>query len=77
MYYKTLAGRVRYFKESKADVVVMCKAMGDMRNQTAKESMRKVPFNLLEEGTLSVEKIAKCCQFTVEEVEALKGGIEI
>jgi len=35
MYYGLLADRVRFFKESKEGVAIMCKAMEDMRNQAA------------------------------------------
>lgn len=34
MYYDKLADRVRFFKESKEGIAIMCKAMEDMRNQT-------------------------------------------
>lgn len=33
MYYGVLADRVRYFKESKEGIAVMCKAMEDMRKK--------------------------------------------
>ena len=33
MYFNVLADRVRFFKESKEGVAIMCKAMEDMRNQ--------------------------------------------
>lgn len=37
MYYKILADRVRYFKEDAEGVKTMCKAMEDMRKETAAE----------------------------------------
>jgi len=37
MFYGTLADRVRFFKESKEGIGIMCRAMEDMRNQTLKE----------------------------------------
>ena len=39
MYYGALADRVRFFKESKEGIEIMCRAMEDMRNQTLKEGM--------------------------------------
>ena len=74
MHYKILADRARYFKESKEGVAIMCKAMEDMRNQTLKEGMIDVAKRLLEEGTLSVEKIAECVKLSVEEVIALQSS---
>ena len=38
MYYEVLAERVHYFKEDEKGVAVMCKAMEDMRNETARET---------------------------------------
>ena len=74
MHYKILADRARYFKENKEGVAIMCKAMEDMRNQTLKEGMIDVAKRLLEEGTLSVEKIAECVKLSVEEVIALQSS---
>ena len=34
MYYGTLADRVRFFKESKEGILIMCKVMEDMMNTT-------------------------------------------
>lgn len=45
MYYDKLADRVRFFKESKEGIAIMCKAMEDMRNQTLREGMIEVAKN--------------------------------
>jgi len=37
MHYKILADRVRYFKEDAKEVEAMCRAMEDMRKETAAE----------------------------------------
>lgn len=71
MNYKILADRVRYFKESKEGVAIMCKAMEDMRNQTLKEGMEDVARRMLADGTLALEKIAEYSGLTVEEVKGL------
>lgn len=39
MYYEVLADRVHYFKEDEKGVVVMCKAMEDMRNESSPYSL--------------------------------------
>ena len=41
MNYKVLAERVRFFKESREGVAIMCRAMEDMRNQTLLEGIRE------------------------------------
>lgn len=41
MHYQILAQRVRFFKESKEGVSVMCKAMEDMRNESLQEGIRE------------------------------------
>lgn len=57
MYYDKLADRVRFFKESKEGIAIMCKAMKDMRNQTLREGMIEVAKKLLSDGTLTLEKL--------------------
>ena len=71
MYYGVLADRVRFFKESKEGIAVMCKVMEDMRNQTLKEGMTEVALRMLTDGTLSLEKIAEYSGLSIEEVKKL------
>ncbi len=72
MKYPQLADRVRYFKEDERGVAVMCKAMEDMRNETDVAARRKMAMKLLQDGTMSLEKIAEIAEFTVEEVRELE-----
>ena len=72
MYYETLANRVRFFKESKEGIEIMCRAMEDMRNQTLKEGMINVAKKMLEDGTITLEKIAEFVDLSVDEVRKLK-----
>ena len=72
MYYGTLADRVRFFKENKEGIEIMCRAMEDMRNQTLKEGMINVAKKMLEDGTLTLEKIAEFAGLSVEEIQKLK-----
>lgn len=71
MNYKVLADRSRFFKEEEEGVAIMCKAMEDMRNQTAKEKALQIAKDLIANG-VAFEIIAECCQLTVEEVKALE-----
>ncbi len=41
MYYDVLADRVRFFKESKKGVAIMCKVIEDMRREEREEGMRE------------------------------------
>ncbi len=72
IYYRTLADRVRFFKESKEGIEIMCRAMEDMRNQTLKEGMINVAKKMLEDGTITLEKIAEFVGLSVDEVRKLK-----
>ncbi len=72
MYYGTLADRVRFFKKSKEGIEIMCRAMEDMRNQTLREGMINVAKKMLEDGTITLEKIAEFVGLSVDEVRKLK-----
>ena len=72
MYYGTLADRVRFFKESKEGIEIMCRAMEDMRNQTLKEGMINVAKKMLEDGSITLEKIAEFVGLSVDEVKKIK-----
>ena len=72
MYYDVLANRVRFFKETKEGITVMCKVMEDMRNQTLKEGMINVAKRMLADGTLTLEKIAEYVGLSLDEVKRLE-----
>lgn len=75
MKYKILADRVRYFKETKEGVTTMCKAMEDMRNEVRQETIlqerRRTALDMIAEGELPLDKIAKYSKLSIEEVEEL------
>lgn len=68
--------RARYFKEEKEGIETMCQAMEELRNESLKEGMEEgqkaVALKLLKEGTLTIEKIAECCNLSLEEVKVLQ-----
>ena len=72
MYYGTLADRVRFFKESKEGIEIMCRAMEDMRNQTLKEGMKEVALRMLAAGKYALEEIVNISGLSLEEVRQLK-----
>ena len=56
MYYNILAERVRYFKEDQKGVASMCKAMEDMRKETATETLLISVKNLMKNMDLTAEQ---------------------
>lgn len=68
MYYGVLADRVRFFKESKEGIAVMCKVMEDMR----KDSLKEVALRMLAAGKYALEEIANISGLSLEEVKILK-----
>ncbi|MCM1161383.1 MAG: PD-(D/E)XK nuclease family transposase [Roseburia sp.] len=72
MYYGALADRVRFFKESKEGIEIMCRAMEDMRNQTLKDGMKEVALRMLAAGKYALEEIVNISGLSLEEVEQLK-----
>ena len=71
MHYKILADRVRYFKEDEKGAETICKAMEEMRNETAHEKAVEIAERMLKSGKLSYEEIAEFAELTIEEVKAL------
>ena len=74
MYYGILAERVSFFKETKEGVLTMCKIMEDIRNEGAKERSIETAQEMLRDGTLPLEKIAKFSKLSVDEVKKLRDG---
>jgi len=85
MYYDELAERVRFFKESKEGITVMSHVMEDMRNKYLKEGMKKgireekelTVLRMLKDGEFGLEKIAKICDLSLDEVQKLQAGQSI
>ena len=71
MYYHVLADRVRYFKEDEKGVTAMCKAMEDMRNETARENTLQIANNMLGMKKFTYEDIARATGLTVDEIKEL------
>ena len=68
MNYKVLSSRVRFFKENKEGVAIMCQAIEEMRI----EERREVARRMLTTGKLSIEEIANCADLPIEEVQKLQ-----
>ena len=80
MHYDLLAERVRFFKESKEGIAVMCKVMEDMRNESLREGMREgmreekklTVLRMLELGKYAMDEVAKISGLSLEEVESIQ-----
>ncbi len=72
MNFQLMADRTRYLKENPKGVEEMCRIMEDMRNQTLREGMINVAKKMLEDGTITLEKIAEFVGLSVDEVKELK-----
>lgn len=69
-----LAERVRFFKESKEGVAIMCKAMEDVRNQGSLERATSTASRMLAAGKYSLEEIAEMTELSLEEVKKIKAA---
>lgn len=59
MNYEVLAKRARYFKQDEEGVATMCKIMEDMRNEAVLDNARETAKRMIEDGEMSLEKIAR------------------
>ena len=78
MYYEELAERVRFFKESKEGISIMCKVMEDMRNESLKEGIREgmkaAALRMLDAGKYALEEIAEISGLPLDDVKKLRAG---
>lgn len=77
MHYGALADKVRFFKESKEGIEIMCRAMEDMRNQTLKEGMTEVALRMLAAGKYALEEIVTISGLPLDEVRQLNANKNI
>ena len=88
MHYEPLAKRVKFFKESKEGVEIMCKSMEELWNKGVQEGIQKGiregetqnaienAKRMLTDGALSLEKIAEYSGLALEKVLALHKEME-
>ena len=82
MYYDVLAERVRFFKESKEGIAIMCKVMEDMRIESLKEGekrgmekgMKATALRMLEAGKYALEEVAEISGLPLDDVKKLQIG---
>ena len=88
MHYDVLADRVRFFKESKEGVSIMCRVMEDMRDVALREGLREgrregrregiqegkreMALRMLEAGRYSIEEISELSGLSPDEIRTLE-----
>lgn len=72
MNYKILADRVRYFKSEKEGVLIMCRMLEEMRNETALETTKEFALRLIIRGKDTLEEIAEITKLPLAEINHLK-----
>lgn len=64
MNYEALAKKARYYKQDKKGAATMCKIMEDMRNEAAREAVRKTTKEnarrLLKLGKIRIDEVSDC-----------------
>ena len=83
MNYGVLADRVRFFKESKEGVAIMCKVIEEMRLQERleghaegrAEGLQEVAANMLRAGKYALEEIAALSGLSLDDVNALRAKL--
>ncbi len=71
MYFSQLAAKMRYFKEDEKGVEVMCRVMEEMRNETELATRIDNALEMINDGQLSLEKIAQYSGLSLEKVREL------
>ena len=72
MNYKILADRVRYFKSDEEGVLIMCRMLEEMRNETALETTKEFALRLIIRGKDTLEEIAEITKLPLAEINHLK-----
>lgn len=69
--YVNGADKVRYLKEDEKGVATMCKAMEDMRNEAVERDRIKNALEMIKDGKLSLEQVAKYSSLALDKVKEL------
>ncbi len=71
MYYKELADKVKYFKETKGGSSAMCKMMEDMRKEAATKAANEAAIEMLKDNVI-LEKVAQYSGLSLDDVKRIK-----
>ncbi|MCR4702411.1 MAG: hypothetical protein K5665_01980 [Saccharofermentans sp.] len=72
--YKELSDRVRQFKETEEGVNDMCDILDEMRNEAVEKDRIENAKKMINDGSLSLEKIAEFSGLSIEKVRELAGN---
>ncbi len=67
MEFAEMEKATRFFKEDPKGVEIMCRAFEETRNEKA----IRIAMNMIEDGSLPLEKIAELCELPLEKVQEL------
>ena len=73
MCYKELSGRVRYFKETEKGEESMCEILDEMRKEAVFKAACENAKEMLKDGKLSLEEIARYSGLSIDKVRELAG----
>ena len=74
MCYEELSGRVRQFKETEEGVNDMCDILDEMRNEAVEKANIEHAKKMINDGSLSFEKISEFSGLSIEKVRELAGN---
>ena len=74
MNYEELSRKVRNYKETEEGVDTMCDIWEEVRNEGELKARIEIAQRLLNEGSLTYEKISECSGLSIEKVRELAGN---
>ena len=76
MYYNELSERMRFLKESERGNEIMSMSMQELIDEGAYDNSVKTAKRMLEDGEVSIEKIAKYTGLSERKVKALANKLK-
>lgn len=77
MQLELLAEKTRYFKKDEKGVKRMCKIMEDFAAEERNEEREEMAISLLEDGTLSISKIAEVSKLSENKIKELAEKVKV
>ena len=74
MCYEELSRKVRQYKETEEGVDTMCDVLDEMKNEAAEKKACEIASKMINDGTLSYEKIAEMSGLSIDKVRELAGN---
>ena len=74
MNYEELSKKVRTYKETEEGVNTMCDILDEMKNEVELKTKIATAMTMINDGSLSLEKIAEYSHLSLEKVRELAGN---